>query len=144
MKVFFVKKKSKAMGRILGSVCVILTLTLIVSQWHILSGKSSAVVSAVPENEKIGNDIISITPPFGIKDGEAFIYVNGDEYAPFYKDEVFVTVYPNTVIEILNYTKNDFEVSADDSQCSLSVIYATDKLICTQGINFLCRVISKE
>lgn len=144
MKVFFVKKKNKLAGRIMGSICVLLAVTLVVSQWHILWGKSLSVASSVAESEKSGNDIICITPPDGIKDGEAFLYVNGDEYAPLYKDKLCVNVYPNTVIEILNRTKNDFEVSLDDTQCALSVIYDSDKQICTPGINFLCRVISEE
>ena len=124
--------------------CIVLIVTLIASQWYILSEKNAVAVSS-PETVISGiHDTVTLSSSVDLREGDAYVYLNGDEYAPFIGNSFEIGVYANSVVEVLSCKKSDFFVTCVSAENNLTVIPIGDKIKCKKGINYICRVISSQ
>lgn len=143
MKVFFNKPKSSPTGKLLAAASVLLAFALLVSQWRIFSNKETVRVSAKPDALSAVLESVTLTSSRSLGKGEAYIYLNGEEYAPFLGTDEMVSVYANAVVEVLSCTDSKFEIGYEASGINVTSIAPSEKILCKKGINFICRFVSK-
>lgn len=150
MRFFDKENKSSGSNSILKNVCVLLLSVVILSQIglvneatrHYLTGVD-ILDGAIPANGNMKNGEITLNLDKGKPSNEISILINGDEYSKFTEKTMVVTIKNQSVIEIVNNSKNKIEVSVAGISDNLTYTYkSTDTSV--DKISLICRVIFRS
>ncbi len=152
MRYFNLEKNGIKFSKHLKSVCIFLLITVVMSQIGLLSETTRHFLTgidildgALPAS---GNGIVEpgevvLHMDKGTPCDNITILINGDEYSKFAEDTVHIEITNQSVIEILNDSKQNIEVSITSVSDNLIYTYkAKDTSI--DKFSVICRVIFKS
>lgn len=125
--------------------CICLFITVIASQFFLLSDNHISISVSNKFDGKIFNDEYSIKLKMisGIPSDKIFVLLNGDEYDKFSSDEICIYVDRQSVIEI--YNNENYPVSVEISEIGDNVdVLMNNGIVDVKNIGILCRVNPKN
>ena len=138
--------------KVLRNIFILLAVVVVISQIglviegtrHYLTGVD-ILDGAVPASGggvvKSGELTLSLDD--GTTSDKISLLINGDEYTTFSQDKITIPITNQSVVEVVNNTKQKIKVSVADMSDNLTCTYmATDTTV--DNISVICRVIFRQ